>query len=106
MITPPLAIRAWAVAAALGLTSACRDEDGMLLHVLAGRRGIERVAEIGTGTGVGTADEHDHGMSIGGGGRAWWTPHGQGAWRPGPAARTARSASDSNSPAVSPGSGL
>ena len=27
----------------------------MLLHVLAGRRGIERVAEIGTGTGVGTA---------------------------------------------------
>lgn len=27
----------------------------MLLHVLAGRRGIERAAEIGTGTGAGTA---------------------------------------------------
>ena len=27
----------------------------MLMHVLAARRGIERVAEIGTGTGVGTA---------------------------------------------------
>ena len=55
MITPPLAIRARAMAAGLGFTRTCRDEDGMLLHVLAGRRGIERVAEIGTGTGVGTA---------------------------------------------------
>ena len=27
----------------------------MLLHVLVARRGLERVAEIGTGTGVGTA---------------------------------------------------
>ena len=27
----------------------------MLLHVLAARHGVERVAEIGTGTGVGTA---------------------------------------------------
>ena len=39
----------------LGFEKSCRDEDGALLHVLAARRGIERVAEIGTGTGVGTA---------------------------------------------------
>lgn len=39
----------------LGFEQSCRDEDGALLHVLAARRGIERVAEIGTGTGVGTA---------------------------------------------------
>ena len=32
-----------------------RDEDGLLLHVLAARRGIERAAEIGSGAGVGTA---------------------------------------------------
>ena len=31
------------------------DEVGRLLHVLAGRCGVERVAEIGTGTGTGTA---------------------------------------------------
>jgi len=52
---PPLVARAKAAAEALGFDKSCRDEDGMLLHVLAGRRGIERVAEIGTGTGVGTA---------------------------------------------------
>jgi predicted O-methyltransferase YrrM len=55
MIAPPLVVRARAAAAQLGFTRSCRDEDGMLLHVLAGRRGIERVAELGTGTGVGTA---------------------------------------------------
>ena len=55
MIAPPLVAQARAVAARLGYTRSCRDEDGMLLHVLAGRRGIERVAELGTGTGVGTA---------------------------------------------------
>jgi predicted O-methyltransferase YrrM len=52
---PPLVGRARAAAAELGFEKSCRDEDGMLLHVLAGRRGVERVAEIGTGTGVGTA---------------------------------------------------
>ena len=55
MTLPPLVARAKAVAAALGFVKSCRDEDGMLLHVLAARRGTERVAEIGTGTGVGTA---------------------------------------------------
>ena len=55
MTLPPLVARAKAAAEALGFDKSCRDEDGMLLHVLAGRRGIERVAEIGTGTGVGTA---------------------------------------------------
>jgi predicted O-methyltransferase YrrM len=39
----------------MGFERSCRDDDGRLLHVLAGRRGIERVAEIGTGAGVGTA---------------------------------------------------
>jgi predicted O-methyltransferase YrrM len=52
---PPLVARAKAAAAALGFEKSCRDEDGMLLHVLAGRRGLDRVAEIGTGAGVGTA---------------------------------------------------
>ena len=33
----------------------CIPEVGRLLHVLAGSRGRERVAEIGTGCGVGTA---------------------------------------------------
>ena len=55
MKLPPLVARAKAAAAALGFEKSCRDEDGMVLHVLAARRGIERVAEIGTGTGVGTA---------------------------------------------------
>jgi predicted O-methyltransferase YrrM len=52
---PRLVARAREAAEALGFEKSCRDEDGMLLHVLAGRRGVERVAEIGTGTGVGTA---------------------------------------------------
>jgi predicted O-methyltransferase YrrM len=52
---PPLVARAKAAAEALGFERGCRDADGMLLHVLAGRRGLERVAEIGTGAGVGTA---------------------------------------------------
>ena len=55
MTLPPRVARAKATAAALGFEQSCRDEDGMLMHVLAARRGIERVAEIGTGTGVGTA---------------------------------------------------
>ena len=52
---PPLVARARETAERLGFAQSCRDEDGRLLHVLAGRRGIERVAEIGTGVGVGTA---------------------------------------------------
>ena len=55
MTEPPLVARAKATAAALGFAKSCCDEDGLLLHVLAGRRTVERVAEIGTGTGVGTA---------------------------------------------------
>ena len=55
MTLPPLVARAKAAAEALGFDKSCRDEDGMLLHILAARRGIERVAEIGTGVGVGTA---------------------------------------------------
>jgi predicted O-methyltransferase YrrM len=55
MRVPPLVARAQTTARELGLGSSWRDEDGMLLHVLAARRGVERVAEIGTGAGVGTA---------------------------------------------------
>jgi uncharacterized cupin superfamily protein len=47
--------RAKSLADALGFARSCRDDDGKLLHVLAGRRGVERVGEIGTGAGVGTA---------------------------------------------------
>jgi predicted O-methyltransferase YrrM len=52
---PPVVARAKAAADALGFGRSCRDEDGMLLHVLAAGRGIERAAEIGAGAGVGTA---------------------------------------------------
>jgi predicted O-methyltransferase YrrM len=52
---PPLVERARAVARELGFEKSCRDEDGALLHLLAARRGIERVGEIGTGAGVGAA---------------------------------------------------
>ncbi len=55
MRLPPLVVRAKAAADAHGFERSCRDGDGMLLHVLAARRAIERVAEIGTGAGVGTA---------------------------------------------------
>lgn len=55
MTVPPLVEQARKAARSLGFEKSCRDEDGLLLHVLAGRRGVERVAEIGTGTGVGTA---------------------------------------------------
>lgn len=54
MTVPPLVVHARAAAEALRLEKSCGDEDGMLRHVLAGRRGVESVAEIGTGTGVGT----------------------------------------------------
>ena len=55
MTVPPLVARARAAAEAKRFEKSCRDDDGRLLHLLAGRRGVERVAEIGTGTGVGTA---------------------------------------------------
>lgn len=55
MTVPPLVARAKAAAEGLDFEKSCRDEDGMLLHVLAARRGVERVAEIGTGTGISTA---------------------------------------------------
>ena len=55
MKLPPLVERARSIADARGVDRRCRDEDGALLHVLAARRGITRVAEIGTGAGVGTA---------------------------------------------------
>jgi predicted O-methyltransferase YrrM len=52
---PPLVERARMIADARGFDRSCRDEDGALVHVLAARRGIGRVAEIGTGAGIGTA---------------------------------------------------
>ena len=55
MTVPALVVRARAAAASLGFERSSRDGEGQLLYLLAGRRGIERVAEIGTGTGVGTA---------------------------------------------------
>ena len=55
MRTPPLVRRAQAASRALGFEKSCTDEDGALLHLLAARRGLLRVGEIGTGAGVGTA---------------------------------------------------
>ncbi len=55
MIEPPLVRRARALAASAGFHRSCAPEDGALLHVLAGRRGLVRAGEIGTGTGVGAA---------------------------------------------------
>ncbi len=55
MSVPPLVARARMAAADLGVEGSSRDEAGPLLHVLAARRGVTRVAEIGTGAGVGTA---------------------------------------------------
>jgi predicted O-methyltransferase YrrM len=55
METPPLVLRALALAAAEGFANSCEQEDGALLHVLAARRAILRAAEIGTRAGVGAA---------------------------------------------------
>lgn len=55
MSVPPLVAAARSVADAQGFDGSCSDEVGALLHVLAGRRGVLRVAEIGSGAGVGTA---------------------------------------------------
>ena len=54
-MVPPLVERALALTERLGFERSCVPEVGRLLHVLAGSRGRERVAEIGTGTGVGAA---------------------------------------------------
>ena len=55
MRAPSLVVRAQALAAEHGFERSCTAEDGALLHVLAGRRGLLRVGEIGTGAGVGAA---------------------------------------------------
>ena len=52
---PPLVSRAFELAASLRFERSCSLETGRLLHVLAGMRGRMRVAETGTGVGVGAA---------------------------------------------------
>ncbi|MCP9485764.1 MAG: class I SAM-dependent methyltransferase [Gaiellaceae bacterium MAG52_C11] len=52
---PPLVLRAEALAAERGFARSCTREVGRLLHLLAASRGRERVAELGTGYGVGSA---------------------------------------------------
>jgi predicted O-methyltransferase YrrM len=54
-VVPPLVEKALALTERLGFERSCSPEVGRLLHVLAASRGRERVAEIGTGTGVGAA---------------------------------------------------
>ena len=54
-MTPPLVERALALAAELGFAKSCSPEAGRLLHLLAAQRGRERIGEMGTGAGVGTA---------------------------------------------------
>jgi predicted O-methyltransferase YrrM len=53
-VLPPVVERALALAVRTGFTRSCSIEMGRLLHVLAGQRGRSRVAEIGTGCGVGS----------------------------------------------------
>ncbi len=53
--TPPLVAAARRLAAASGFEASSIDEVGRLLHVLAGHVPGDRVAEVGTGYGVGTA---------------------------------------------------
>lgn len=52
---PPLVKRALELSERAGFTKSCSPETGRLLQVLAGQRGRTRVAEIGTGCGVGSA---------------------------------------------------
>jgi predicted O-methyltransferase YrrM len=54
-VLPPLVQRALELAREQGFERSCLPEVGRLLHVLAASRGRERVAEIGTGSGVGAA---------------------------------------------------
>jgi predicted O-methyltransferase YrrM len=54
-VLPPLVERALALAQELDFRRSCSSETGRLLQVLAGQRGRTRVAEIGSGCGVGSA---------------------------------------------------
>jgi predicted O-methyltransferase YrrM len=54
-VLPPLVRRALELEARQGFDRSCAPEVGRLLHVLAAERGRTRVAEIGTGAGVGAA---------------------------------------------------
>lgn len=54
-MVPPLVERALALTKELGFERSCTEDVGRLLHVLAASGGRERVAEIGSGTGVGAA---------------------------------------------------
>jgi len=54
-VLPPLVRRALELERQLGFERSCTPEVGRLLHVLACARGRARVAEIGTGAGVGAA---------------------------------------------------
>jgi predicted O-methyltransferase YrrM len=54
-VLPPLVERALELAQGLGFERSCSPETGRLLQVLAGQRGRTRVAEIGSGCGVGSA---------------------------------------------------
>ncbi len=55
METPPLVLRAQALADEIGFDRSSIPEVGTLLHVLASSRGRLRVGEIGAGCGVGSA---------------------------------------------------
>jgi len=54
-VVPPLVEKALALAGRLGFEKSCSAETGRLLQVLAAQRGRSRVAEIGSGCGVGSA---------------------------------------------------
>jgi len=54
-VLPPLVERALALSKRAGFTKSCSPETGRLLQVFAAQRGRTRVAEIGTGCGVGSA---------------------------------------------------
>lgn len=53
--TPSLVTRARQLASSLGCFNSCLDEVGQFLHILAGHVRGGRIAEFGTGCGVGTA---------------------------------------------------
>jgi predicted O-methyltransferase YrrM len=54
-VIPRLVEKAHALAERTGFDRSCSHETGRLLQVLAGARGLERAAEIGTGAAVGSA---------------------------------------------------
>ncbi|MEO5576352.1 MAG: class I SAM-dependent methyltransferase [Gaiellaceae bacterium] len=54
-MVPPLVEKALALGRELGFERSCSAQTGRLLQVLAGQRGRTRVAEIGSGCGVGSA---------------------------------------------------